>query len=59
MLVLGAGVGIGRWTAPRPVDVERLRADLQASIVASLKPAVQESILAGWISGCAGRPGEQ
>jgi transcription elongation GreA/GreB family factor len=46
-LVLGAGVAIGRLTAPRPVDVERLRADLESSIVASLKPAVQESILAG------------
>jgi len=46
-LVLGAGVMIGKLTAPRPVDVERLRADLESSIVASLKPAVQESILAG------------
>jgi predicted anti-sigma-YlaC factor YlaD len=46
-LVLGAGVAIGRLTAPKPVDVERLRADLESSIVASLKPAVQESILAG------------
>ena len=45
-LVLGAGVMIGRATAPRPVDVEQLRTDLQASIVASLKPAVQESISA-------------
>jgi anti-sigma factor RsiW len=46
VLVLGAGVIIGRATAPRPVEVEQLRADLQASIVASLKPAVQESVLA-------------
>ena len=45
-LVLGAGVILGRATAPRPVDVERLRADLQASIIASLGPAVQESVLA-------------
>jgi anti-sigma factor RsiW len=45
-LVLGAGVILGRSVAPRPVDVEQLRADLQASIVASLKPAVQESVLA-------------
>jgi len=44
VLVLGAGVMIGRWTTPR-VDVERLRANLQTSIVASLKPAVQESVL--------------
>lgn len=47
VLVLGAGIVVGRMTAPRPVDVERLRADLEASIVASLKPAVQESVLAG------------
>jgi anti-sigma factor RsiW len=45
VLVLGAGVGIGRWTAPRSVDVEQLRTDLQASIAASIAPAVQESIL--------------
>jgi len=47
VLVLGAGVVIGRLTAPRPVDAEQLRADLEASIVASLKPAIQESVLAG------------
>ncbi|MEN6577742.1 MAG: zf-HC2 domain-containing protein [Phycisphaerales bacterium] len=47
VLILGAGIVIGRMTAPRPVDAERLRADLEASIVASLKPAIQESVLAG------------
>jgi anti-sigma factor RsiW len=46
VLVLGAGVMIGRSVAPHPIDVEQLRADLQASIVASLKPTVQESVLA-------------
>lgn len=46
-LILGTGIVIGRMTAPRPVDVEQLRADLETSIVASLKPAVQESVLAG------------
>ncbi len=45
-LILGAGVMLGRWTAPRPVDVEQLHADLQTSIVAALRPAVQESVLA-------------
>jgi uncharacterized protein (DUF697 family) len=44
VLVLGAGVAVGRWTAPR-VNVEQLRADLQASVSASLTEAVQESIL--------------
>ena len=47
VLILGAGVVIGRMTAPRPVDAERLRADLEASIVASLTPAIRESVLAG------------
>lgn len=47
VLVLGAGIVIGRMTAPRPVDAERLRTDLETSILASLKPAVQESVLAG------------
>jgi len=46
VLVLGAGVIIGRATSPRPVDVEQLRADLQASIIASLKPTVQGNVLA-------------
>jgi hypothetical protein len=40
VLVLGAGVAIGRWTAPCSVDVEKLRADLQASILDSVRPAV-------------------
>ncbi len=46
VLVLGVGAMLGRATAPRPVDVERLRADLQTSIVASLRPAMQERVLA-------------
>ena len=45
VLVLGAGVSIGRWTAPRSVDVEQLRADLQASVTVSVAAAVQESLL--------------
>jgi hypothetical protein len=44
VLVLGVGIGLGRWTAPR-VNVEQLRADLQASLAASVTEAVQESIL--------------
>lgn len=46
VLLLGAGITIGRWTAPRQVDVQQLRADLQASIAASIQPAVQTSVLA-------------
>jgi len=45
VLVLGAGVGLGRWTAPR-VDIEGLRADLQASLAASVRPDVQAAVLA-------------
>jgi hypothetical protein len=46
VLLLGAGITIGRWTAPGPVDVAQLRADLETSIAASLKPVVQTSVLA-------------
>ena len=46
VLVLAAGIGIGRWTAPRPVDAEQLRADLESSLRASLAPAVQQKVLA-------------
>jgi hypothetical protein len=42
VVILGAGIAIGRWTAPRPVDVEQLRAELETSV----KTAVQESLLA-------------
>ncbi len=46
VLVLGTGITIGRWTAPRPVDVGQLRAQVEASVAASLQPLVRESILA-------------
>jgi hypothetical protein len=46
VLLLGVGITIGRWTAPRQVDVEQLRADLEASIAASIQPVVQTSVLA-------------
>ena len=46
VLVLGAGVMIGRWTAPQPVDVGQLRAELETSVAASLQPAMREGILA-------------
>ena len=36
LLVLGVGITIGRLTAPKPIDVEQLRADLQASVHASV-----------------------
>jgi anti-sigma factor RsiW len=45
VLVLGAGIVIGRRTAPGAVDVEQLRAQVQASVTAALQPAVRESLL--------------
>ena len=45
IVVLAVGIAIGRLTAPKPVDVEQLRADLQASITASLRPAVEQTVL--------------
>ena len=45
VLVLGVGITIGRLTAAEPIDVERLRADLEQSVAASLRPAVRESVL--------------
>jgi anti-sigma factor RsiW len=45
VLLLGAGIAIGRLTAPEPVDVQQLRRDLEQSVAASLRPAVRESVL--------------
>jgi len=45
VLVLGVGIAIGRLTAPQPIDVEQLRADLQNSITSALKPAVEQETL--------------
>lgn len=46
VIVLAAGVALGRWTGPTPVDVEKLRAEVQTSVAASLVPAIQEQLLA-------------
>jgi hypothetical protein len=45
VLVLGVGIVVGRLSAPRAIDVEQLRAELKSSIVASLQPAVRQSVL--------------
>lgn len=45
VLVLAAGIVIGRFSSPESIDGEQLRADLQASIVASLQPAVRQAVL--------------
>jgi len=44
VLVLGVGITIGRVTAPEPIDVDQLRADLERSVAASLRPAVEERV---------------
>ena len=59
VLVLGVGVGLGRWTAPRGVDIEQLRTDLQASVTASVASTVQESVLEPGGPAGAGQPGEE
>ena len=46
VVVLGAGILIGRATGPKPVDVAELRMDLEASVVAALESAVREDALA-------------
>jgi anti-sigma factor RsiW len=46
VLLLGVGITIGRWTAPRPINVEQLRNDLEASVVAAIQPVVQKTVLA-------------
>ena len=46
VLVLGAGIIIGRATGPRRVDVNRLRTEVEASVTAELKRVVQNDVLA-------------
>jgi len=46
VLLLGVGITIGRWTAPRPVDVGRLRSDLEASIQKSVLAQVDQRLQA-------------
>jgi len=41
VLLLGVGIAVGRWTAPRQVDVEQLRADLQTSVLARVDQRLQ------------------
>ena len=46
VLILGAGILIGRATGPQPVDVGQLRTDLEASVVAALESVAREDVLA-------------
>jgi len=40
LIMLGVGVTVGRLTAPAPVNVEQLRADLNAALTSSVRQAV-------------------
>lgn len=45
VLVLTAGIVVGRVTGPRPVDVNRLRTEVAVSVVADLRQVVQDDVL--------------
>ena len=45
VFVLGAGIVMGRLTAPQPVDVDQLRADVETSVLASLSSFVERDLL--------------
>jgi anti-sigma factor RsiW len=46
VLILGVGITVGRLTATPPVDIEQLRADVQASVLASLESSIEANVLA-------------
>jgi len=46
LLLISAGLLIGRLTGPEPIDVESLRADMEVSLRSSLEPAIRQSLLA-------------
>ncbi|MGD8500605.1 MAG: hypothetical protein PVJ86_08145 [Phycisphaerales bacterium] len=46
ILMIGAGFIAGRLSAPRPLDVEELRATLESSLRASLEPPIRQDLLA-------------
>lgn len=46
VVLLAAGITVGRLTAPRPVDVEQLRAEIEASIAGSVRAAMRDDIVA-------------
>jgi len=45
VLLIGAGLIIGRLTGPEPIDIEALRVDLESSLKSSLEPAIRQSLL--------------
>lgn len=51
LLVLGVGITIGRLTAPKPIDVEQLRADLRASVRESVLGDVDQQLASALSAG--------
>jgi hypothetical protein len=45
ILMIGFGYAAGRVSAPRPLDVEELRATLESSLKSSLEPAIRQDLL--------------
>lgn len=45
MLLIVAGYVVGRVTAPRPIDVQKLRAEMEASLKSFLEPAIRRDVL--------------
>ncbi len=45
VVLIAAGVVAGRLSAPRPLNVEELRAELEASLKSTLEPAIRQSVL--------------
>ncbi|KPL24624.1 MAG: hypothetical protein AMJ75_03210 [Phycisphaerae bacterium SM1_79] len=45
VLLVGAGYTVGRLSAPQPIDVEQLRADLELSLKASLEPTIRQDLV--------------
>lgn len=46
VVLICAGYVAGRVSAPKPVDMEALRASLESSLKASLEPAIRQAVLA-------------
>ena len=51
LLVLGVGITIGRLTAPKPIDIEQLRAEMQASVHASVLGDVDQQLASAFTAG--------
>jgi len=46
VLLIGAGILLGRLTGPEPIDIEAIRAYMEVSLKSTLEPAIRQSLLA-------------